>query len=177
MARPAIGSTATILTTRSHSPSFGFALSAIRQSIERSGSYIAITDRKVHPDAHLADKIWQAVRDTIGASETDLKIGIHRPGYRFRVLGVEVFCSALTGTVSVDVKIGTVSVLNAVITPTAGARVAGTLATALASRVGSSTEDINVEVTTAATSSLDDVNVTVVTRPYPVNQEVDRVGL
>lgn len=138
---------------------------------------MAITDRKVHPDAHLADKVYQAVRDTVAASQTDLKIGVHRPGYRFRVVGVEVFCSALTGTVSVDVKIGTVSVLTAVITPSAAARVAGTLAAALASLVGSATEDINVEVTTAGASSLDDAIVTVVYRPYPVNQEVEQVGL
>lgn len=133
---------------------------------------MAITDRKVHPSAHLADQIWQAVRDTVAASQTDLAVGIHRPGYRFRVLDVEVFCSALTGTVSIDVKIGTVSVLNAVITPTAGARVAGVLSAAIADVVGKATEDINVEVTTAASSSVDDLVVTVKYRPYPVNSEV-----
>jgi hypothetical protein len=134
---------------------------------------MAITDRKVHPDARLADKIHNVYRDTTVASQTDLKIGIHRPGYRFRVVGVEVFCSALTGTVSVQVKIGTVSVLNAVITPIAVTRVAGVLSATLANLVGKSTEDINVEVTTAAASTLDDVTVTVTLRPYPVNQEVE----
>lgn len=138
---------------------------------------MAITDQKVHPDARLADRIWQAVRDTIVASQTDLKIGIHRPGYRFRVVGVEVFCSALTGTVSVQVKIGTVSVLTAAITPTAGARVAGTLSATQANRIGGSAEDINVEVTTAAASTLDDVVVAVVLRPFPLNQEVDSASL
>jgi hypothetical protein len=134
---------------------------------------MSITDRKVHPDARLADKIYNAYRDTIVASQTDLKTGIFRPGYRFRVVGVEVFCSALTGTVSVQVKIGTVSVLNAAITPTAAARVAGVLSATLANLVGKSTEDINVEVTTAAASTLDDVNVAITIRPYPVNQEVE----
>lgn len=138
---------------------------------------MAITDRKVHRDAHLADQTYRAGQGTIGASVTGLKIGVRRPGYRFRVLGVEVFCSALTGTVSVDVKIGTVSVLNAVITPAAAARVAGVLSATLAKLIGGAAEDINVEVTTAATSSLTDGAVTVVYRPYPVNAEVDAATL
>lgn len=139
---------------------------------------MSITDIKVHRDAHLAKKIWHAARGTqVPASQTDLKIGIHRPGYRFRVVGVEVFCSALAGTVTVQVKIGTVTVLNAAITPSAAARVAGVLSATLASLIGGAAEDINVEVTTAAASTLDNANVTVVYRPYPVNQEVDAATL
>lgn len=134
---------------------------------------MAITDRKVHPSAHLADQIWQAVRDNVPISQTDLAVGIHRPGYRFRVLGVEVFCSAVAATASIDVKIGAVSVLNAVITPSAAARVAGVLSAVLANVVGTATEDITVEATTDGTGTIDDLVVTVVTRPYPVNTEVE----
>ncbi len=139
---------------------------------------MAITDRKVHRNAHLAKKVYEAVRGPqVPASQTDLKIGIHRPGYRFRVAAVEVFCSALAGTVTVQVKIGTVTVLNAAITPAAVARVAGVLSATLASLVGSATEDVNVEVTTAAASTIDNLAVTVVYRPYPVNAEVDSATL
>lgn len=139
---------------------------------------MAISNRKVARTADFPKKSWQAVRGTqIPASQTDLKIGVHRPGFRFRVVGVEVFCSALAGTVSVQVKIGTVTVLNAAITPAAAARVAGVLSATLASLIGGAAEDINVEVTTAATSTLDNANVSVVYRPYPLNAEVDAATL
>lgn len=116
--------------------------------------------------------LFTASRASVGASQTGLLIAAHKPGTGFQVEAVEVFAGAVSGTVSVDVQIGTTSVLAAAITPTAGSRVEGTLSSTLANRRGTASAEIGVLVTTAATSSLSDAVVVVRYRVYPAAEDV-----
>lgn len=92
-------------------------------------------------------------------------------GYRFQVVAVRVFGSAFTTVTNVDVRIGGTTALASAVVPSAGTEVAGTLATALASKRGSRTQALTVVVAATGTPSAQNAWVSVVVRPYPMNGE------
>lgn len=108
---------------------------------------------------------------TVGVSQTGLLVGAITPGYAFEVERIEVFCSSITATLTVDVQIGATSVLTAPITPVAATVVAGTLVTAKTGRRGSRTATINVRYTDNASGAATNLAVRVWIRPFPLNGE------
>lgn len=94
----------------------------------------------------------------VPASQTALKVADVRMPRAGRVQTAHIFCRALAGTVSVDIHKNDVSILSAVVTPTAGDQVAGTVSTSLgAFGLG---DRLSAKVTTAGASTLDDLSVT-----------------
>lgn len=105
-------------------------------------------------------------------SQTALEVDEVIPGFNFEIVKVEAFATAVTATASVNVLIGSTTVLTGAITPTAGNVVAGTLATSAAARRGSSTESIILQYTTNGSGVITNGRVRVWIRPFPMNGEV-----
>lgn len=132
---------------------------------------MAVTDNKIHPDAKLA---WKCVSAPIvsATSQADLKEGGFKPGFAFEVERVEVYAKTVTATISVDVKIGTTSVLSAAITPVADTPTAGTVSTTVANRRGAATDTVFVHYTSNGTGAVTKCTVYVWIRPIPANGEI-----
>lgn len=132
---------------------------------------MAVTDQKIHPNAKVA-LVPITVGITTAISQTDTKAQSVIPGFKFEVVKVEVWASAVTATISAQVKIGTTSVLTGAVTPVAGTPTAGTLVSSRTSRRGSATDALNIEYTTNGSGAATNLRVTVWVRPYPLNGEV-----
>lgn len=132
---------------------------------------MAVTDAKIHPNNKSARQPI-AVPIITALSQTDLKALSHVLGFKFEVVAVHVWATAVTATISVNVKIGTTSVLTGAITPVAGTEVVGTLAASRLTRRGSATDALNVEYTTNGSGAATNLRVTVWVRAYPLNGEV-----
>jgi hypothetical protein len=132
---------------------------------------MAVKDSKIAADAKVA--IERLVIPIITAvSITDLIAFAFVPGHPFEIVGAQCYARTEAGTVTADVKIQTVSALNAVMAFATGSRVDAVLATALASRRGSATDAINVHFTTDGTGALTNGFVVVSYRPVPLQGEV-----
>ena len=105
-------------------------------------------------------------------SLTSAVVASVQPGYAFEVVKVEDFARTVTATITYDCKVGTMSVLAATATPVAATRTTRTLATSRASRRGTSSSALTVELTTNGTGAATNMKVTVWIRPYPLNGEV-----
>jgi len=132
---------------------------------------MAVTDAKIHPNNKTA-LVPVVVGITTATGQTDTKALGLIPGFKFEVARVEVWASAVTATISVNVKVGATSVLTGAVTPVAGSVVPGTLATSRLTRRGSATDQLNIEYTTNGTGAGTNLRVTVWLRPYPLNGEV-----
>jgi len=93
----------------------------------------------------------------VPASQTDLEVAAVRMPKSGRIRSVYVFCRALATTVTVDVWKNGATILTADVTPTAGAQVAGTID--LSKSAFAPGDEIHVVVTTAASSTIDDLGV------------------
>lgn len=89
----------------------------------------------------------------VGAGVTDDPIMNHTPGYKYEVVGVDVFTQAITGACTVNVLVGGTTVLTGVITPVADDEVKGSLVTTGA-QFGGVADDLEVQVTTPGGASL-----------------------
>jgi hypothetical protein len=130
---------------------------------------MAVTDRKVHREAKVALK-HLVVPLITAVSQTAVKAFSFRPGYGFKVEGVQTYCLNRAGTVTADVRIGTQSVLASAAAFAAGNRVDAALAAG--APTGSATAELNVHYTTDGTGALTNGFVVVTIRPYPVNGDV-----
>jgi hypothetical protein len=130
---------------------------------------MAVTDRKVHREAKVAVK-HIVVPLTTATNQSNVKAFSFRPGYGFKIEGVQTYCLAKAGTVTADVRIGTTSVLASAASFTAATRADATLATNAPK--GTPTSDINVHYTTDASGALTNGFVVVTIRPYPINGDV-----
>ena len=90
----------------------------------------------------------------VAASQTGLEVAAARMPKSGRVRSVHLFARAVSGTVTVDIHKNDVSILTAVITPTAGSQIAGSLD--LSKTAFTNGDEIQMKVTTAASSTLDD---------------------
>ncbi len=86
-------------------------------------------------------------------SQADVKAFSFRPGYAFKIKSVQTYCLTKTGTVTTQVKIGTVAVSAAASAFTAATRVDTSL-NAAAGKGGGKLGDINVHYTTDGTGAL-----------------------
>ncbi len=91
--------------------------------------------------------------------------------FGWQVDNVQVFCTAIAATSSVDVQIAGVSVLTGLITPVAATVVQGTLVATLATRRGKLTDTLQVKCTTNGTGTITNLMVTATLRPFPLDNE------
>lgn len=132
---------------------------------------MAVSDKKM---LNSGKATFKCVTCEIGATatgQTALEVDSFIPGFNFEVVRVEAYCTAIAAAATVNVLIGSTTVLTGAITPVAGTATAGTLATSKAARRGSSTEAVNVVYTTDGTGSLTKGKVRVWIRPFPLSDE------
>lgn len=128
----------------------------------------AIRDQKVHKSAHfLVESITVPLITAV--SQTNLTFYSLTPGYKFVVVGVKTFCSALVATVSGNLLVGGRTAAPLVFT--AATEVAGVLSTTPANTHGSQTEAITIQYTTGASGALTNGSVTFQFRFRPVSGE------
>jgi len=132
---------------------------------------MAVKDTKIAADAKVA--IERLVVPIITAlTQSDVLALAFVPGHSFEIVDVQCYTRTEAGVVTADVKIQTVSVLNAALAFATATRVQGVLAAALAARRGSATDAINVHFTTDGSGVLTNGFVVVSYRPVPLNGEV-----
>lgn len=130
-----------------------------------------ITDGKMDPRAFVTRAPIRS-RITTAVSLTNAVVDRLQPGYRFEVVGVEVYSRTVTAAITVDVRINATSVLTAQVTPVAGSVVQGTLVpTRSGRRSNLVTDTLDITLTTNASGAAVDLNVTVWIRAYPCNGE------
>ncbi len=130
-----------------------------------------INDKAIEPTA-ATPRTAIPLEVVTALSLTSAVVASVQPGYAFEVVKVEDYARTVTATISYDCKIGSTSVLSATATPVAATRTTRTLATSRATRRGTSTSAINIELTTNGTGAAVNMKVTVWIRPYPLNGEV-----
>jgi hypothetical protein len=130
-----------------------------------------ITDGKMDPRSFVA-RTPIPVHIVTAINQTNTVAASLIPGYRFEVVRVEVYASAVTAAVTADVRIGSTSVLTGAVTPVAGSVVEGTLvATRSGRRSVNLTDALNVVYTTNGSGAATNLRVTVWVRAYPCNGE------
>jgi hypothetical protein len=86
---------------------------------------------------------------------------------RYEIHSVQVYCTAIAGTCTVDVKINGVTALAAPITPTANTATQPTLSATRSARRGTAAQRITVHCTTNGTGQLTRGRFTLCVRGYP----------
>lgn len=132
---------------------------------------MAVKDRNVEKDANVALECITLELGTTATGQSALLTDAVVPGYDFLVTKVEAFATSVTAAITMDVLIGTVSVLASAITPVANTVVAGTLATAYTARQGTSTGEIRLRYTSDGTGAAVRGKVRVWIRPRPLAYE------
>lgn len=132
---------------------------------------MSVTDQRINKNASVAKQTIDASVTTLTASATTTVYST-KPGYKYQILKVEVFCAGTVSNTTVDVQIGSTSVLTGVITPVSGSIVLGTLSGTLATIRGSATAALNVKTICLGSPTCPNLSVTVTLRPYPLNGEV-----
>ena len=121
-----------------------------------------VVDRHVSKRTFLAKQVLTLKpRNIVAGDTTPAKlIAEFKPGVPFEVESVQVFAGAVATVATLDVLIGTTSVLAAAIAdPTAATRVQPTLATAKSARMGVATDVIKVTGLSDGSGTLDDIEV------------------
>lgn len=135
-----------------------------------------IQDKAMEPDAKVVLVPINVPLTTSTTASAVLQYSA-TPGYRFRVERVDIFATAVTATITVDVQIGAVSVLTTALTPVANTVVSATAANSgmvasVTTRTATAdTDAINVRYTTNGTGAATKLIATVWIRPYPLNGE------
>lgn len=132
---------------------------------------MAVKDAKMDSAGFAGRSCLVGAIGTSAVSQTALEVDEMIPGFNFEITKVEVYATSVTATASVNVLIGTTTVLTGAVTPTSANVVAGTLATAKADRRGSSTESIIVQYTTNGTGVIVNGKARIWIRPYPMSGE------
>ena len=130
-------------------------------------------DRNTHKDAYIARECVLLVAPATATAQADLEVDEIVPGFPFEVVRVEAHATAVTATITLDVKIGTTSVLASAITPVANTATAGTLSTTLASRQGAaSTSTIRLHYTSNGSGAATSLKARVWIRPLGLAGDV-----
>lgn len=131
---------------------------------------MSVTDAKLNPAAKSVTKVL-TVPIITAINQAAVKAMSFTPGHRFEVVSVKVWSTAITATITADVKIGATSVLTGAVTPVAGTEVSGALVASRTARRGSASDALNIEYTTNGTGAGTNLRVTVTYRVYPLNGE------
>lgn len=136
-------------------------------SVTANGGELLIQDRRplaafYIPSLEAANvcdrRIVTAHRHAVTADRSDMEMFEFDPGEAVSLDDVQVYCSAVTGTASVDVKEAGVSLLSAAATPSAGTIVKPTISDPdIAAE-----NNLTVHVTTGSGASISDLTVTLV---------------
>ena len=133
---------------------------------------MAVKDINMLKTAHTPKKCITLALGTSATSQTGKRTDAATPGFAFEVTKVEVYALTVTAVITVDVQIGTTSVLTAVVTPVADTPTAGTLSSTLANIRGSSTDIISLKYTSDGAGAATNARARVWIRPVPANGEV-----
>lgn len=133
---------------------------------------MAVNDAKIHPKAKVALKCVDLHIGTTSTGQTGLLTDAVTPGFPFHVESVEVMATAVTATISVDVQIGSTSVLASAVTPVANTPTAGTLSSTAANLFGHATEVLKLKYTSNGTGAATNCRARVWIRPQPLNGEI-----
>lgn len=125
-----------------------------------------ITDKAISPTAALGRKLITVPIITAINQTATVALGMI-PGFAGEVTKVEVWASAVTATISVDVAVGSTSVLTGAVTPVATTVTAGTISATPATRRFLRTDQLNIKYTTNGTGAATNLRVQVWVRPYP----------
>lgn len=133
--------------------------------VQASGGQLTISDRRVYAafqvpasDGAFDRRTLSVYRASVGSNENGTEIYEFDPPEQMTLEEVQVYCSAVTATASVDVRAGGTSMLAAAATPAAGTVVKPTVASSalLAS------QNLTVNVTTGGSGSIGHLTVTLV---------------
>ena len=100
--------------------------------------------------------IVQAHKSSVSSSQDDVEIFEFTAPVALTLVGVQVYCTAVTATASVNVKEAGTSVLSSAVTPAAGDVVDGTISDADIAKDAA----VTVHATTDANGSITDLTVT-----------------
>jgi len=126
---------------------------------------MAIRSPNIDRNSHIG---WKAISMPLGTttvSQTAKLAFACTPGFGFAVAGVEVFALTVTATATIDVQIGSTSVLSAPITPVAATPTDGVLAASFPTLKGLATDTLSLLYTTNGTGAITGGTVTVWIRP------------
>lgn len=132
---------------------------------------MSVQDKNVSAVANVARECVVLIAPATANSQSDLEVDEVIPGYPFEVVAVEVHATAVTATISCDVKIGTTSVLASAITPVANTATAGSLSATRSARRGTSTSVLRLHYTSNGSGAATALKARVWIRPYPLNGE------
>lgn len=133
---------------------------------------MAIKDSKIPVGAATPLKPIRLMLGTTATSQTAKQVDGVKIPFDFKVHSVEVNALTVTAGITVDVQIGSTSVLASAITPVAATPTAGTLSTTQANRKGASGAVVALKYTSDGTGAATNGIVTVWVRPRPLNGEL-----
>lgn len=129
-----------------------------------------ITDKAIEPGAAVA--LTPIVCSITTATSQTGRVSLATiPGFNGQVEKVEAWATAVTAAITVDVAVGSTSVLSAAITPVADTVTAGTLSSTITACRFTSTDQLNFKYTTDSAGAATNLKITVWVRPYPMNGE------
>lgn len=109
------------------------------------------------PDAIFTRQNLSFYIAAIANSQAAVEQWSHTPGYSFQILGFEVYCTGVTANCSIDLLIGTTSVLTAALVPVADIHTPATIKSD-GSEYGDDDDIIYVKATTDGTGDLTAAN-------------------
>lgn len=131
-----------------------------------------VTDRKMDPQGNVVKECLSFALGTTATGQTAKRTDAMTVGYPFKIVRVEAYALTVTATISVDVQIGSTSVLASAITPVADTPTAGTLSATPANLIGSATGVLGLKYTSNGTGAATNGFVNVWVRPEPLNGEI-----
>lgn len=131
-----------------------------------------IKDYKLDPNGNAVKECIALALGTTATGQTAKRVDAMTIGYPFKIVRVEAYALTVTATITVDVQLGTTSVLASAITPVADTPTAGTLSATTANLIGSATSVLNLKYTSNGSGAATNCFVNVWIRPQPLNGEV-----
>jgi len=131
---------------------------------------VPVVDKSIGPNAGVAREIVLLFTDDVPISQTGLLVDAALPAFGFYVEKIECFVEALTAAATFQVLIGSTA-LCAATAPTADQLDQVTITATTAQRKGSSTDAINLQVTTDGSGLMTGLKVKVHIRPFPMGGE------
>lgn len=131
-----------------------------------------IKDYKMDPAGNVVKECLSFALGTSATSQTAKRSDAMTVGYPFVIVRVEAYALTVTATITLDVQIGSASVLASQITPVADTPTAGVLSATPASLIGHASDVISLKYTSNGTGAATNCFVNVWVRPQPLNHEV-----
>ncbi|MCK5651200.1 MAG: hypothetical protein KAJ42_07480 [Gemmatimonadetes bacterium] len=98
--------------------------------------------------------------ETVAVSQTALELFQHTPGYAFQIVGFTVYAVSVTAVVSLNLLIGSTSVITAVLVPVAAAEAAATIKSD-GSEYGADDDIVYIQTTTDGAGDVTGANINI----------------